>query len=141
MPSIDYEKKFRDSGLVSADEQGLFNKIICSKDAGELLSLIYIYGRSFPKKEKIADLCEYYLGHPIPGLTAVCMRVLIEYWGELEGNINIISKYLDTNLYDIWYDEVIFSVSFVGRHLENPNFDEKIKARYFEVKADSSIDL
>jgi hypothetical protein len=116
---VDFETKFRESKLDTDDCRPLRSLILENHENFEkLISLIYIFGYSCPEDKEVLHLCDRYMNHPIPGLTAVCMRVAIDYWGHWMDYIHVINNFLDTSIFDVWYDEVLFSASFVKNHDE-----------------------
>jgi hypothetical protein len=132
------EKKFRNRGLDPEDEPRLRNEILNTKDPAKLLSYIYIYGRSFDEQNQIVRICEHYISKPVPGLTANCMRVVIDYWGRHNQYYHMIEFYLDVDLLDEWYDEIIFSVSFVNRNW-TMNMPLGVRKKFEEIIKDPQI--
>ena len=138
MPSLGLEEKFRSKGLDPEDEPILRNEIIKNNDnPSKLLSFVYIYGYSFAENSDILDICGFYIRHPIPGLTAICMRVAIDYWRK-EKYFSSLEKYLDRDLLDSeWYDEVIFTIGFISRNSEL--FDPSIINRFSVLMSDKRV--
>lgn len=94
----------------------LEHAIKTSEDPLELSDLIHTYGYNFPVNEEILSRIDFYITkEPTPGLTAVCLEVAIEMWG-LDQYEKELVKYIDLNEMELWYDEVIFSVSYFLRH-------------------------
>jgi hypothetical protein len=136
--SIDFEKKFRTSELDTSDCLLLLQQIEENNSPGKLLSLIYIYGRSCKEHPSIVKLCNNYIENPVPGLTAVCMKVLIDYWGYWQDNFQVLERYLDMDVFDEWYDEVIFSVSYISRNRGMP-FPESVLNKFMDIKDDPEL--
>jgi hypothetical protein len=144
MPTVDFEYKFRNQGLDNKDEVEVRKKILTSQDSGLLLSYIYIYGRSFPQNVDILNKCNHFIVNQIPGLTAVCMTVLIDYWNKYEAYYDVMYKFLDLNLFDTWYDEIIFTVSFIDRRKEDLLFPKNLLDRFEKTISDpraESLDI
>lgn len=118
--SVDFEKKFRSKGLDPIDEPEVRRSILQTNDEIKLLSYIDIYGRSFPEQAQILNLCDYYIKNPVPGLTANCMRVSIDFWNKYSEYYDVLESYLDFSLYEEWYDEIIFVVSFINTRDDIP---------------------
>lgn len=132
--SIDYRMKFRLHGpLDKDDEPRIRREIVESRDGSKLLSLIYIYGRSFGENEKILGVCDNLIRNPVPGLTAVCMKVLIDYWNKWEIYTHTLEHFLDMSIFEDWYDEVIFAVSYVNRNRNLP-FPPALLDRFSAIK-------
>jgi hypothetical protein len=134
--SLDLEFKFRTKGLDENDEPQVRSKILESKDIGQLLSYIYIYGRSFPEHVDIIKKCNHFILNQIPGLTAVCMKVAIDYWNIHEPYYTALDKFLDLDLFDVWYDEIIFTVSFIDRRKEDIPFPKSLLDRFDKTISD-----
>lgn len=115
---IDFEKKFRSRGLEAADESDLREAILATKDTSRLLSFLYMYGYSYKEDLEVLKICDTYICNPVPGLTAVCMKVAIDYWGRWKSYAYELAAFLDFSKYDLWYDEVIFSSSYVARNTD-----------------------
>lgn len=126
------KEKFRLSGLTTEDRAPLFRLITTTEDQEALASLVYIFGRSFPKDDKVAAVCGRFLKDYVPGLTASCMKTLIDFWGLWDSNQSAIAHFLDVDLYELWYDEVIFSANFVSRNRNLP-FTRDIVTRYNDL--------
>jgi hypothetical protein len=118
------EKRFR-SGKIRNGDCDLLKKIIAtSDDESALESAIYIFGRSCNYDPGVLVVCHKYLDEqPIPGLTAVCMRVACDYWNLWEIYKETISRYLDLDLYEEWYDEVLFVCGFCLKLTNKRNAD------------------
>lgn len=129
---VGFVKKFRSVGLDEADEPEVRQAILETRDGGKLLSYLYIYGYSFNENKEVLKICDYYLGHHVPGLTAVCMRVTIDYWNMVEEYYDILEKFLNADLFEEWYDEIIFAVSFVNRRI-NIDFPAQILDKFNEA--------
>lgn len=113
--SIDWLAKFEQMGIHEADCPLLFRDIENANDLNAVGVLIYIFGYSCDKDQRILPICDRHIRSPVPGLTAICMRVAIEYWGLLEKYMDVLAKYLDMDLFEEWYDEVIFAAGYVSR--------------------------
>jgi len=135
--SVDIERKFKLQGLGQEDEPMLFENIKTTRSGTELLSFIYIYGKSFPENDTISSICDHYIKNPIPGLTAVCMQVMIDFWNHSKKYLDIIEKFLDPDLIEEWYDEIIFSVSYVSNN--KSILPDKIRNRFDLISRDSTI--
>jgi hypothetical protein len=112
---LNWESKFQNVGLTAEDCPHLLKDIEEAEDDWVRASLIYMYGYSCLPNLKIVSICDRYIVSPIPGVTAVCMRVLIDYWGMWQNYVNELEKYLNLDIFDKWYDEVIFAVGYVSR--------------------------
>lgn len=126
------EAKFREIGLDQSDCSILLAEINFTEDYRKLLSLIYMFGYSFDAHPDILKVCDRYIKAPVPGLTAVCMRVTIDYWGGWQSYIGALKRFLDISIYDEWYDEVVFSASYVNRNQKLP-FPIEILERFEEL--------
>ena len=112
----DLEDKFRSRGLGPEDRQPLLLCIKTEQDPIRLGSLLYLWGRTFPEEATVRAVCVRYLKQPIPGVTATCLKVLCDFWGLWRDYEEELARYLDPDIYDEWYDEVIVAFSFVSRH-------------------------
>lgn len=116
MSLSDIEKRFR-SGLMTQSDCHALKRIIVAGDHESVLeSAIYIYGRSCSFDQDVLDVCERYLSDkPVPGLTAVCMRTVLDYWNLWERYPQALAGYLNIDIYDEWYDEVLFACRFCSK--------------------------
>src|SRR5688572_11859486 len=113
---VDIEKRFRAGKIGKPDCDTLKNIIVGSDDESTLESAIYIFGRSCKFDPEVLIVCEkHFLEQPVPGLTAVCMRVTCDYWELWETYRDALARYLDIGLYDEWYDEVYFACRFCAK--------------------------
>lgn len=135
---IDLEQKFRTQGLDESDCASLLCQIQTTDDYSKLLSLIYIFGRTCRETVAVADICRFYIANPEPGLTAVCLKVLVDYWGKWEENCAALETYLDMAVFEDWYDEVIFAASYVHRN-QNLPFPATIFDRFRAIKDDPAL--
>lgn len=136
--SVRFEEKFRSKGLDSTDEPEVRRNILETSNETKLLSYIYIYGRSFPEHAAVLGICDYYMREPIPGLTAVCMRVTIDYWNRYSEYLDILEYYLNISLYEEWYDEIIFAVSFINTR-KDLQFSPNIAAKFQSIIKEPEI--
>lgn len=110
------EIRFRAGKIGKSDCDALKSIIVGSDDESTLESAIYIFGRSCKFDPDVLTVCEkHFLEQPVPGLTAVCMRVACDYWGLWEPYQDTLARYLDIGLYDEWYDEVSFACRFCAK--------------------------
>lgn len=113
---VEIENRFRTGDIRKSDCDALRSIIIGSKDESELESAIYIFGRSCSFDSEVYAVCKrYFLEQPVPGLTAVCMRITFDYWGLWEPHREVLTKFLNISLYSEWYDEVLFACRFCTR--------------------------
>lgn len=113
---VDIENRFRSGEIGKADCDALKSIIIGSEDESKLESAIYIFGRSCELDPEVLAVCKkYFLEQPVPGLTAVCMRTTFDYWGLWRPHQDVLASYLDIDLYDSWYDEVLFACRFCAK--------------------------
>ena len=113
---VDIENRFRAGEIGKSDCDALKSIIVSSDDESTLESALYIFGRSCRFDPKIMAVCKrYFLEQPVPGLTAVCMRITFDCWGLWEPYQEVLARYLDVELYDEWYDEVLFACRFCSR--------------------------
>jgi hypothetical protein len=99
--------------MTNSDCDELKAIILSVADESTLESAIYIYGRSCRLDRDVLEICRRYLvDQPVPGLTAVCMRTALDYWGLWEEYPEVLNAYLNIDLYDEWYDEVLFACRF-----------------------------
>ena len=110
------ENKFRSVGLGEADRAPLLQLIAEEEDATTLSSLLYMWGYTFPEESSVRAVCLRHIEIPSPGLTATCLKLVCDYWGQWREYERELSRYLDPAIYDEWYDEVIVAFSFVSRH-------------------------
>jgi hypothetical protein len=115
--SFSIENKFRSGAkLDESDRDALKDAIIRSSSCHEMQSFLYIYGISFPIDNDISRKASFYIrDQRIPGLTSVCLKVLTDFWDQSQ-YIEDMAFFLDYDLYEDWYDEVIVSLSFFARH-------------------------
>lgn len=112
----DIEERFRSGSITKSDCDALKGIIVASDDESTLESAIYIYGRSCGFDQDVLEICKRYLvAQPVPGLTAVCMRTALDYWGLWEQYPEVLIGYLNIDLYDEWYDEVLFACRFCSK--------------------------
>lgn len=125
--SIKYlESKFHSGGLEKKDCAIILAEIRAAHKYSDMMSLIYMFGYLCDENAEVMQLCDNLICNPVPGLTAVCMRVAIDYWNNWEKYENILKYYLDLSIYEEWYDEVIFTVSFIRRNENLPFSKETI---------------
>ncbi len=115
-PLSDLEDKFRSRGLELADREPLLVCIQTEQDPIKLASFLYMWGYTFPEQPTVRAACVGYLKKPIPGVTATCLKVLCDFWGQWKHYEEELACYLDPDIYSDWYDEVIVAFSFVSRH-------------------------
>lgn len=112
----DIESRFRSGSITNSDCDELKAIILSVADESTLESAIYIYGRSCRFDRDVLEVCRRYLvDQPVPGLTAVCMRTALDYWGLWEQYPDVLNAYLNIDLYDEWYDEVLFACRFCSK--------------------------
>lgn len=134
--SIDWDSKFQSVGLTEDDCKGILQTIESGQDAHRLSSLLYMYGYSCKPHLTIIRICDKYIKNPVPGLTAVCLKVLADYWSMWNNYNNEIEGYLNIELFDVWYDEVIFSVNFVIDNANNFSFPDRWISKAKAIKDD-----
>jgi hypothetical protein len=112
----DIERRFRSRGIDGSDCAELKSIILSSDNESALESAIFIFGRSCPFDVDVLEVCKkYFLEQPVPGLTAVCMRTALDFWGLWKQYPGVLSGYLKVELYGEWYDEVLFASAFCKR--------------------------
>jgi hypothetical protein len=116
MSIADIEERFRSGSITKSDCEALKRIIVASDDESTLESAIYIYGRSCSFDRDVLEVCKRYLvDQPVPGLTAVCMRTALDDWDLWEQYPEVLTGYLNIDLYDEWYDEVLFACRFCSK--------------------------
>lgn len=116
MSISDIEERFRSGSITKSDCDVLKGIIVATDDESTLESAIYVYGRSCSFDRDVLEVCKRYLvDHPVPGLTAVCMRTALDYWNLWEQYPEVLAAYLNIDLYDEWYDEVLFACRFCSK--------------------------
>lgn len=124
--------KMRSGRAIDDNEKRIIlEKINHSSDQFLLSELIYEYAYNYKSCDELHDTLEKYATTPVPGLTAVILKVALDIccMGEFE---NFILHYLDYEMMDIWYDEVIFSSSYVMRNIDK--LDENYKTALFKLR-------
>jgi hypothetical protein len=95
-----------------------------------------MYGRSFAENEDVLDKCQKFLMNPVPGLTAVCMMVTIDYWNKYGNYYEVMGGFLDIARFDTWYDEIIFTAGFINRNKENIRFPTSLLDKFEKMTSD-----
>lgn len=135
--SIKWEDKFQTSDFTASDCHKLADEIVEAKDDEDrLLSLIYMFGYSCDEDRRVVSICENYIRNPVPGLTAICLKVMCDYWNHADKLVMEIANYLDLDLFESWYDEVIFSESFVRKSSKN-EFPSWVMEKYKCLRKDA----
>ena len=101
----------------------------------KLSSLLYMWGRTFPEEPSVRAVCRRHIEVPSPGLTATCLKLVCDFWDGWEENEQHLAHYLDPEIYDDWYDEVVVAYSFVSRHPYG--WSMETLARYANVERDA----
>lgn len=106
-------------------ERSVLRNVILNEPEGvDLQSAIQIYSYLFPAEKEIILKCKKYtVENMVPGISAVCFKALFRYWCVYEDiYINSIRKFLHTELWDEFYDEIYFLIRFLtggdGRRFE-----------------------
>lgn len=133
--SVDWNEKFESVGLEERDCPGLLDEIERTEDEWQLASLLYIYGYSCRPNLAVTTICDRYIKDPVPGITAVCLRVVADYWSMWPNYLREIGSYLDLDRYDEWYDEVIFAFGFVSRNRAH-DFPQEWRDKVAYIKND-----
>lgn len=112
--SLDIEERFRSGSALSDTDRVRIEGIISnSSDASQLESLIYIYCRSFRKNDSVLKVMDHYIFEsPIPGLTCICLKAATIFWNVKQKYLREMEHYVDYQLYETWYDEVVFCANF-----------------------------
>ena len=134
-PLADLEDKFRSLWLEADDREPLLLCIMTEHDPLRLASALYIWGCTFPEEPAVRAACVRHLKQPFPGLTAICLKVLCDFWGQWQHYEEELSRYLDPDIYGDWYDEVIVAFSFISRHPHG--WSAQTLARYGNVEREA----
>lgn len=113
----EFEGKFRSVGLDPEDRDGLLECIRQESNLTHLGSLLYMWGYSFEELPEVRALCIKHIEQPYPALTAICLKLVCNWWGHWREYEQQLSHYLDAELFeDEWYEEVIVAFSFISRN-------------------------
>lgn len=136
--SMNFDKIFQERKLTESECAQLSKAVIDCDDYQRLLSWVYILGYSCPPNENTVRKLDGLVKHPMPGLTAIAMRVLMDFWGMRQQYLEYLDYFLDPEKFEEWDEEVVFSFNFVDRnlHLEWPS---GILEKHREIKADESF--
>jgi hypothetical protein len=119
--------KFREGiyQLNNNDKLLLKNVIVSSGDIDDLSNSIYIYSYSFEIDKDVVDICRnFIIKNMTPGLSSICFKAVVRYWCIYECDIiNSMKSYLIVDLWDEFYDEILFIVHFL-------NSDDGVSYRY-----------
>ena len=142
----DIERRFRSGEALSCNDKSELKQIIVAANNDlQLQSALYLFGMSFkPDKDVVTATEKFIFDKRVPGLTAVSLKVLADFWGDGEKYLEAMESYLNYDLYDdIWYDEVIVSASFFARNkaLQTNAVREKLEALANEAEARGEIEL
>lgn len=139
----DIQERYRmGATLPIEDKLHLKHLIIYSDEASSLQSAFYLYGMNFEKDQEIVDRASHFIREePLPGLTATCLKVVADFWSMHDNYRNELEKYLDYELYDVWYDELTVCVSFFLRHLKLQNETVTLKLMKVEQQARMAKDV
>ena len=136
---VNWRIRFEQSQIDKQDCPRLLNDIEKAADnEWKFAELVYYYGYTCPQHPKVVALCETYLKKPIPGVTATCLKVLVDYWCLWERYVVALAAYLDSDKYDEWCDEVIFSANWVSRNLDLP-LPSALTDRLMVLKTDPRV--
>lgn len=123
------EERFQSIGITPSDCEFLSRLIVQSDEYGELMPAIHMFGYSCEMNNEVLKVCDHFMKDEMtPGLTAVCMKISIEHWCLWSQYMDVIEKFVDLSIYEEWYDEVIFAISFVNRN-RDIQFTREIEAR------------
>ncbi len=107
------ESKHRTTGLDENDCALLKEFIVKAQEVSELASALEMYGYWCKFDSTVAHVCKRHIQKtPSPGLTATCLRLVCYYWGMWQLYQGDLIRYLDANIYDDWYNEIVFSIRY-----------------------------
>jgi hypothetical protein len=109
-------EKYLSKGLGPEDRQPLLDCIKAERDPLKLAGLLTMWGYDFTEEPEVLEICIRHIKQPSPMLTAMCLKLVCDYWGYWREHEEQLARYLDPDIYDDWYDEVIVAYSFVSRH-------------------------
>jgi len=110
------EAKYFGNGLGPEDREPLLDHIRAEADPIKLAGLLQMWGYEFGEEPELKALCLRHIERPTPHLTATCLKLVCDRWGNGRDYEEELARYLDPNIYDDWYDEVIIAYSYVSRH-------------------------
>lgn len=131
--------RYRAGAELNAEEKACLEDIITSSnDLISLQSAMYLYGTNFSFNENIAKRLDRFIdSEPFPGITATCIKVMVDFWNLHETYYEHLERYVNYACYDVWYDEVIVCVSFF---LRNPHLQrETIRQRLNELEREARV--
>ncbi|HEY4070227.1 MAG TPA: hypothetical protein VGM04_01560 [Sphingomicrobium sp.] len=113
---LELEAKYFGDGLGPEDREPLLQHIRAEGDPIKLAGLLQMWGYWFGEEPELKALCLHHIQRSIPYLTATCLKLLCDHWGDGHDYEDQLARYLDPSIYDDWYDEVIVAYSYVSRH-------------------------
>lgn len=126
-------EKYRNGDqLTESDKITIEHEVETTDNTSLLQSLIYAYGTTWLGSDTVRRVArKFAIATPVPGLTATCLKVLVDYWCENGACVDALKAYLDYALFDEWADEVIFS----GVYFSNiSSLDEDMLKKVSDLK-------